>query len=71
MKVTEKDRRMYYQNILYHVCLCLDRIDNKSRGNGIVCGCIEAPSTEVQERMDKLVEGIDSLKEGGKDGDQF
>ncbi len=54
----EKDARIYYQNIVYAVCSALDWIDDKTvtNGTGIVCGTLETPTTEVQDRMKKLVE---------------
>lgn len=44
---TEKDRRVYYQSIVYDVCNSLGRIFVKS----IVCGTVEFPSKQVQENM--------------------
>lgn len=58
----EKKAREYYQEIVYHICQVLDRIDGKEPGHGVVCGTLETPSTEVQERMDKLVEDFKRLK---------
>jgi hypothetical protein len=51
---TEKQRRIYYQSIVYDVCNLLDILDRKSPGQGLVCGTVEHPSTEVQERVAKL-----------------
>jgi len=50
----EKDRRVYYQDIVYHVCKILDQIDGKEPGKGIVCGNAKNPTAEVQNRMSKL-----------------
>lgn len=49
--MTEKEQRIYYQDIVYTVCNALDRID----GGVIVCGTAAQPSTQVQERMERLV----------------
>ena len=50
MSYTEKDRRVYYQNIVYDVC---DLIDIYRRSHGVrkrvVCGTVEEPSVEVQK----------------------
>ena len=58
--VTEKERRVYYQDIVYSVCSVLDDIDHNhiSKGTGIVCGTVEHPSTDVQDRMKRLLEEI-------------
>lgn len=54
----ERERRIYYQDIVYAVCSALDEIDGNhvSKGTGIVCGTLGSPSTEVQDRMKRLVE---------------
>ena len=52
----EKNRRMYYQNIVYYVCQILDQIDRNKLGiNNILCGTFETPCDQVQKRMDKLL----------------
>lgn len=50
----EKDRRIYYQDIVYYVCNKLDKIFGGTHVT--VCGSWAEPSTEVQERMDKLAD---------------
>jgi hypothetical protein len=54
----EKVRRVYYQDIVYAVCIELDRAFGKRvrRGEGIVCGTSEEPSTQVQAAMKELVD---------------
>ncbi len=49
----EKKRRIYYQNIVYHVCNALDRIFAKrpTRGEGIVCGTVDTPTQQVEAAM--------------------
>ena len=49
--ITEKQRRVYYQDIVYHVCNALD----KAFPGKTVCGTVEQPSDEVQQRIDSLV----------------
>lgn len=51
----EKKRRVYYQDIVYAVCNSLDQIDGKRPGQGVVCGTVDTPTKQVQERMAKLV----------------
>lgn len=52
---SEKARRVYYQDIVYSVCSVLDEIDGRKAGSGIICGTAETPSTEVQDRMKRLL----------------
>ena len=61
---TEKDRRVYYQDIVYAVCSVLDEIDGNhiSKNNAIVCGTVDNPSIEVQQRMDCLVLEIEEFR---------
>src|ERR1041384_1829379 len=61
----EKQRRVYYQNIVYHVCAVLDRMNgnNVSRGTGIVCGTIDEPSNQVQNAMDAFEKGCQFASE--------
>lgn len=56
-EITEKDRRVYYQNIVYTVCNQLDRL----RGHGYavgrtVCGTVETPATQVQDMVKAVVD---------------
>lgn len=60
----EFNARIYYQDIVYHVCNVLDRIDGKRVGGGLVCGTLETPTQEVQERMDKLLAKASALRGG-------
>jgi len=52
----ERQRRIYYQDIVYYVCNIFDQIDGKSVNdeNILVCGTLKTPTTQVQDRMDKL-----------------
>ena len=62
--VEEKERRIYYQDIVYTVCNFLDKIDGKRTGrNGIVCGTADSPSRAVQDRMELLVQELKELRE--------
>jgi hypothetical protein len=66
----EKQRRVYYQNIVYSVCNSLDRI-NRAGGilglvretgtSHIVCGTVDTPTTEVQDLMREVEKRIDTL----------
>jgi len=61
---TEKDRRIYYQNIVYYVCGKLDQAFGKSvcRGTGTVCGTADKPSSEVQDSMRRLLLELQMLR---------
>lgn len=59
----EKDRRIYYQNIVYHVCNALDRLHARKPGTGIVCGTKDEPSTRVQQEIDAVVTALEWLNE--------
>ena len=48
---TEKRRRIYYQDIVYKICSILD---SKLSGT-TVCGTWAEPSTEVIDRLNKLL----------------
>ena len=50
----EKDRRIYYQNVVYAVCDKLDRIVGNPPGTGIVCGTKDSPTTEVQGALAEI-----------------
>ncbi len=52
----EKDRRIYYQSIVYTVCTLLD--EYLQTGVGIVCGTVDDPSDEVQTVLKYLLESI-------------
>ncbi len=52
-KPTEKQQRVYYQNIVYEVCNLLD-----AAGTGdsrLVCGTVNEASTEVQDALKALI----------------
>ena len=51
---TEKDRRIYYQNIVYDICNMLDTPERK-----IVCGTCEYPGDEVQVAVKRLLSPIE------------
>jgi len=56
--ITEKDRRIYYQNIVYHVCNQLDVY----AGETVVCGTAECPSTEVQDALRRTLSRLENEK---------
>ena len=62
----EKERRIYYQDIVYHVCNKLDWTKDRKPGMGIVCGTVDEPSHEVQDEMDELVAHLASLEAENK-----
>lgn len=51
---TEKDRRVYYQSIVYEVCNILDNVRDFDASR-LVCGTHDNPSTEIRNRLEKLV----------------
>ena len=51
----EKVRRVYYQDIVYHACIALDRFHSRRPGRGIVCGTADEPSDAVQREIDALI----------------
>jgi len=65
----EKRRRIYYQDIVFHVCYGLDLIDGKKPGHGIACGTVDTPTTEVFDRMVALVKEIKSLRKSNERND--
>lgn len=54
----ENKRRIYYQDIVYAVCRELERAFAMRihRGEGVVCGTVESPTTQVQDLMKELVD---------------
>ena len=76
----EKFRRMYYQGIVYAVCLWIDSIEGRRAGNGVVCGTYETPSEGVGNELEligKILEESGLLtpirnlhKKGDKDADR-
>ncbi len=52
---TEKDRRVYYQDIVYDVCHVLDEIEGVTNPvRGIVCGTVGKPTVSVQKAMRRI-----------------
>lgn len=47
----EKERRIYYQNIVYEACQMLDHFAD----GVVVCGTIEEPSTDVQQTLKNVI----------------
>lgn len=48
----EKQRRVYYQNIVYDVCNRLDAV----LGGKTVCGTVDSPTTAVVERLNECLQ---------------
>jgi len=46
-EITEKQRRIYYQSIVYDICNAIDA----QRGSHLVCGTVTSPSRKVQEAV--------------------
>lgn len=55
----EKQRRIYYQDIVYSVCNALDDMTTRI----IVCGTLNAPSTSVQDAIVEVAAELTSLRE--------
>lgn len=51
----EKTRRVYYQSIVYGVCNLIDRHLGNKPGGGVVCGTVDSPSNEVEEKLSKIL----------------
>lgn len=49
--LSEKRRRIYYQDIVYAVCNKLDRVYTPP----CVCGTVDTPTTQVQDRLESLI----------------
>lgn len=53
---SEKDRRVYYQDLVYEVCRLIDVANGNLPGKGIVCGTVEEPSTQLQQAVTVLIQ---------------
>ena len=60
---TEKEKRIYYQNIVYRVCAVLDALDGNRPGNSLCCGSADSPCDDVERRMEKLLGKKEELVE--------
>lgn len=56
----EKSRRVYYQDIVYHVCNVLDRLYPSEKH--VACGTVNSPTTNVQTMMDGVRVEIERLR---------
>ena len=45
---------MYYQGIVYAMCLWIDAIEGRRAGSGVVCGTYEAPSEDVEKELELI-----------------
>ena len=54
----ERSGRVYYQNIVYYVCNCIDKM--RSGKELIICGTYQTPSMEVETFMTELVSQVKS-----------
>ncbi len=58
MEPDEKARRVYYQDIVYCICTLLETAGFTDPGKQIIrCGTVENPSTELQDKVRKLING--------------
>ena len=55
----EKARRIYYQNIVYDLCLMADLRLGKRPGNGIVFGSKDSPTTQLQDAFREILKPKD------------
>ncbi|MCK5610047.1 hypothetical protein KAR91_49700 [Candidatus Pacearchaeota archaeon] len=53
--MTEKERRIYYQSIVYDICNIVDQYNQSSLSDGVVCGTAENPTDELQELLKKIL----------------
>jgi hypothetical protein len=58
----EKERRIYYQNIVYSVCNSIDQCFGSRPGMGVVCGTADEPTTEVQQAISHLCKQLADAK---------
>jgi hypothetical protein len=58
VEVVEKQRREYYQGIVYDVCNILDAFNNARPGTGIVCGTADEPTCEAQNAVRELINKV-------------
>ena len=66
-EITEKERRVYYQSIVYDVCNQLDILDGRPISKGLICGTVEEPSEEVQRKLKQLINEYLILKQREKE----
>ncbi len=52
---TERERRMYYQDIVYGVCNILDNIRREQGAPRLVVGVASNPSNEIWDCLEKIV----------------
>ena len=61
--MSEKERRIYYQDIVYHVCNILDKYARRR----VTCGTYNSPFTDVQDLVAKMYEENQKLKGQNQD----
>ena len=61
----EMDRRVYYQTIVYDVCNIIDTMRIQSKP--MVCGTVNAPSTEVQDTLRSWLSGTPTIRTEDRD----
>lgn len=62
-RVTEKDRRIYYQDLVYITCNFVDKVLGRrvSQGTGTVCGTADEPSDGLQKALAECTSIIETL----------
>lgn len=60
----ERQRRIYYQGIVYEICNIIDHANRKKPGSGIVCGTKDSPTRELQEAVAKIIGEYEILPNG-------
>jgi len=58
----EKERRVYYQGIVYDVCNLID-VSGPGDRNSVVSGTVEQPSNEVQKHVRALIQRTSSKQD--------
>lgn len=61
----EKDRRQYYQTIVYDVCNLVDKY--RHDGKKTVCGTVDEPSYDLIDSLSDIIEYV--LGQGGENDD--
>ena len=52
----ERRQRIYYQSIVYELCLLVDRRTGAKPGEGVVCGNARNPSDGLRDAVVRLLE---------------
>lgn len=60
----EKERRIYYQDVVYRVCNLIDRAAGRNAriGTGVVAGTIDNPSQDIDRTLSGLFKELSDLR---------